>query len=139
MAVVDASDFVLINKFKWHVSLSNKGVPYASGWIKQNGKRVQMRMHKYLMAPKKGQEIDHINHNTLDNRRSNLRICTRSENLKNRKQIRKDILTGAHWNKLNMNWNSSIAINGKKKHLGCFSTMEAAHKAFLEAKNANNS
>ena len=45
-------------------------------------------MHRFITSASKGTEVDHINHNTLDNRKSNLRICTRSENQMNARKRR---------------------------------------------------
>lgn len=74
-------------------------------------------------------ECDHKdtirNHNWLDN----LRPATRSENEQNQRKAR-----GVYWNKPNSKWHAQIKLNGRSKHLGYFSTAEAAHAAYLTAK-----
>lgn len=70
-ALVDDEDFEFVNQFKWHL---NKA--YADSYAK--GKFY--KMHRLVMKAKPGQQIDHINHNELDNRKENLRFCTQTEN-----------------------------------------------------------
>lgn len=82
-AIVDDEDFELVIKWKW-AALPVRDAPdlfYAVGLV--NGKH--MRMHRFLLGVPDGQEIDHANRNGLDNRRSNLRLCLRSENMANRR------------------------------------------------------
>lgn len=67
-------------------------------------------------------EVDHINHDSLDNRWCNLRPATHQENHKNT-SIRSDNIsryTGVHWHKNRNKWTAYITINGVKKHLGYF-------------------
>lgn len=77
--LIDDSDEPVLSKYSWH--LIDKGRnKYAAAHI--NGKRV--RMHRLLMDVKPGEIVDHINGDKLDNRRSNLRICSASQNSCNR-------------------------------------------------------
>ena len=76
-------------------------------------------------------ELDHMNRDKLDNRISNLRIATRSENLQNT-NIRKNNTSGVKgvWlNKVRRKWVASVHINRKYKHLGHFNTIEEATAA----------
>lgn len=73
-ALVDDSDYDLLIKFKWHY---NDG--YAMRWTK-NGK---VRMHRMIMDAPKNMDVDHEDHNGLNNQRYNLRVCTRSQNKMN--------------------------------------------------------
>lgn len=82
-------------------------------------------------------EIDHINRDPSDNRISNLREATRSQNCVNRKVVRKG-LKGAYPN--GNRWCASIKINGRVRHLGSFATEQEAHSAYAnEAKLAHGS
>ena len=78
--------------------------------------------HRYLTDCPKGMVVDHINHNTLDNRRSNLRICTNKENVRNN-QLRA-LNTSGHkgvtWNKRENKWQVYIRVNYKFHTLGYF-------------------
>jgi hypothetical protein len=84
----------------------------------------------------KGQ-IDHINGDRRDNRLSNLRECSGSENQQNRPPNRSNKcgLIGVCWHKSSGQWQSQIGVNGKTRSLGMYRTPEAAHQAYLEAKS----
>ena len=115
---IDASDHKLISKYKWHVGSTG----YAVWRGKIDGKKQTVRMHRLITGCPRGKIVDHINHDRLDNRRANLRICTQSENMRNlRNQGR------GYWrHRKNKNW--VVEVYGK--HIGCFSTeAEAARMA----------
>jgi len=82
--------------------------------------------------------IDHINHNTADNRIDNLRDVSRSMNQHN--QIKAPIsnkttgLLGATFNKEKQKYHCHIVVEGKTKHIGYFPTAELAHEAYIKAK-----
>ena len=95
------------------------------------GKKVFL--HRYLMGLKDSkytieQTVDHINGNSLDNRISNLRICTQAENAKNN---RKSTIVGVGWLKYNKKWTARIMVNYKGVHLGNFDSYEEAVLARL--------
>jgi len=94
-----------------------------------------IRLHRFIMNCPEGMQVDHINHNTLDNRRSNLRICTHTENIRNQKisQKNKSGYKGVVWHKRQKKWSSMIRVNCKRIHLGCFDTPEEAYAAYCEA------
>ena len=79
-ATVDAADFKEIRKHKWSVSRIGSKC-YASASI--NGKTVLM--HRFLLRPRKGYQVDHIDGNGLNNCRCNLRVCTQAQNQANRR------------------------------------------------------
>ena len=79
-AMVDAADFKELNKYKW-CATRRAGKVYAMATI--NGKPVLM--HRFLMRPRKGYQVDHIDGNGLNNCRWNLRICTAAQNQANRR------------------------------------------------------
>lgn len=84
-------------------------------------------------------QIDHINGDKLDNRISNLRLANTSQNKQNTRKARSDSrsgLLGATWYSKYGKWRAAIQVNGKKKHLGYFSTAEEAHRVFMEQKRA---
>ena len=103
--------------------------------IRVNGK--QYREHHLVWLLHKGylpKEIDHINCVRDDNRIENLRECTRTENMQNRKLPMKTNRIGMigvtkHYNK----FRAAITRNGVKTHLGLFKTAESAHKAYMQA------
>jgi len=84
-ALIDDEDAGMIFKHKWFAVWceSIKGFYAMCAWKSQNGSKTTMRMHRLLLDAKKGQRVDHINRNTLDNRRANLRITSPSINVIN--------------------------------------------------------
>jgi hypothetical protein len=74
-AAVDAADFQRVNRYKWCLSRSGHQL-YAQ---RRTGGRT-IRMHQFIMNPPKGRVVDHVDGNGLNNRRENLRICTRQQN-----------------------------------------------------------
>jgi hypothetical protein len=82
-ALVDAEDYEWLNRYKWHVSPS---ISHSTVYAKRSVGHNCVFMHRMIMQPPKGMVVDHINGNGLDNRRCNLRICTREENAQNRRK-----------------------------------------------------
>ena len=75
-------------------------------------------------------EIDHKNHNRSDNRLWNLRLATREQNIENRKTP----VRGWTWSVRKGKYRAQITTQGRTRHLGCYSTAEEAHNAYLTAK-----
>ncbi len=131
-SIVDNEDFEKINQWKWQ--LSSKGYAHKNK-PKLYGKRGKLLLHHIVMKPPSGMVIDHINGNTLDNRKSNLRICTISQNLRNKK-IGKNNTTGykgIYWNKKNLKWQTNIGVNGKSIHIGVYQNKIDAARAYNKA------
>jgi hypothetical protein len=85
VAKIDDSDYESISRHKWSVVDSGKGRFYATTSVQHNKVRKFLRMHRFVMAAKPWEVVDHINHDTLDNRKSNLRITDHAGNSANRK------------------------------------------------------
>ena len=86
-------------------------------------------MHREIL--KTDQEVDHINGNTLDNRKENLRPANRrqqSQNTRSRKNST-SIYVGVHLHRLTGKWRSQIKVDGKIKSLGLFNSPEEARDA----------
>lgn len=87
-ALVDDTDYDWLNQWKWYASLE-KGSYYA---VRENTgrniSRIPIRMHRQILGLKRGdkREGDHRDHNTLDNQRHNIRICTHQQNMLNRRK-----------------------------------------------------
>lgn len=116
---IDLKDIEKIKKCKW--CLTSNG--YVSG---SNGEF----LHRFIMKCPDHLEIDHINHDTLDNRRCNLRVCTRQENNMNKGLYNHNTsgVTGVTWDKEKEKWKSQIKINNENRHLGYFKNKEKAIK-----------
>lgn len=131
VALVDEQDFEMLTSAarSWGFH-KHKG--YALGRV--GGRLVWM--HRVIMNPPKGMEVDHINGNKLDNRRSNLRLCTRAENAKNiGAPINNKTGYKGVWYvpRLKNKYVSAIGKDGHLRHLGCYPTPEAAAAAYNEA------
>lgn len=87
-------------------------------------------MHRLLMNAPKGKVVDHINHCTNDNRKSQLRVCTYGENAMNKvKSNSSSGKTGVYWYTREKRWSAEIGINGKRIRLGFFVDKDEAIKA----------
>ena len=122
---VDDNLYGYLNQWNWYPA----GGGYASSTI--NGKTVYM--HRLIMKAKRGEEVDHINSNKLDNRRVNLRLCSTRENKMNRTISKKNNTSGFKgvvFCKRDKVWYSRIKVNYKSIHLGSFQTKEEAAKIY---------
>jgi len=131
-ALVDDEDFEYLNQFKWHVNKSGERY-YAARTLKK------IKMHRIVMNTPIDMETDHINHNTLDNQKHNLRNVTKFENQRNRKCSNKNstskylgvsLLKSFNGYKTYFYWQSQIRISGINKHLGLFKSEENAAIAY---------
>lgn len=107
----------------------------AGGYVRARHEGKTLQIHRCIMDAPKGMEVDHINHNPLDNRRSNLRIVTHIVNMANRgrQSNNKTGTNGVYWNKRIKRFYCQINVNGKRKHLGCYKTYEEARSARIRA------
>jgi len=99
------------------------------------GKRVKRKtimMHRFILNAPRHLVVDHINHNGLDNRKSNLRLCTRAENSRNRRSFnnKSSRYKGVSWDKQRKLFLAAIRCNGKYYNLGRFKSETAAAKAY---------
>ncbi|MFZ2146955.1 MAG: HNH endonuclease signature motif containing protein [Sedimentisphaerales bacterium] len=90
-AIVDITDYEELSKHKWFakkttIKTYTYGSYYAARSKKVDGKVKTIYMHREITNCPDDKEVDHINRNTLDNRRENLRVSTRAENMANRTQ-----------------------------------------------------
>jgi hypothetical protein len=125
IAKVDAADYATLRPFRW--SLGTWG--YAERHARADGVGRTIGMHRDVMQPPAGYEVDHINGDKLDNRRSNLRICTRAQNAANR--VRASHNNASMFKGVGRlrsgNWRARITVNGQLRNLGTFDTeIEAA-------------
>ena len=92
-------------------------------------------MHNEIIGAVFGVEVDHENHDTLDNRRINLRFATKSQQAANRR-LRSDNrsgVKGVRWNKGTQSWRATITAEGKQISLGCYPNITDAKNAYNEA------
>jgi len=130
-AVVDDGDHEELSRYSWYYK---QGYAVRNSEYSNDGKRTTIRMHREIMSTPTGFETDHINHDKLDNRRKNLRIVDRSQNMWNRKpQKGRSPYKGVTYNKKHGKWYAQIQKNGVKIHIGSYSSDIEASKAYQEA------
>lgn len=106
---IDINDIDRVKKYKWRV--------HKDGYIRNS----KFALHILIMGKKRNMVTDHINHDILDNRRSNLRLCTQSENSMNRKGAK-----GYCWVKEKKKYRVTICVNYKITHIKyCKTKIEA--------------
>ena len=133
VVLFDDEDFELVNAYHWHVD--NAGYARTNIWS-GGRKSAAPRMHRLILGDVDSKlHIDHINGNKLDNRKSNLRICTASENARNRGKQRNNTsgYKGVCYDKARQKWKAEIKANGVRRMLGRFNTAEDAHQAYVNA------
>lgn len=134
--IVDDADFEWLNQWKWYASKQGKAFYAVRHDIERDGKCLRIPMHRLIMNTPKGMVTDHIDGNTLDNRRVNLRACTNKENVRNRVSLdkrNKSGVTGVSFKKSNGKWVGNIMVDKKQIHLGLFENIEKAIEARREA------
>lgn len=94
-------------------------------------------LHRYITNCPKGMVVDHINHDTSDNRKENLRICTPAQNAKNKSTPKNNTsgITGVRWAEKQGKWHSYIRVNYKRINLGYYTDFEDAVDARKQAED----
>lgn len=122
-AVVDDDDYPWLVQNRWWYNGR-----YAVRCDYVGKRRINIWMHREIMDTPKKLFTDHINMDRLDNRKSNLRLCTKSQNMLNRPAQQNN--TSGHkniyWDKNRDKWCVEIKVQGKKYHLGRFEQLESA-------------
>lgn len=119
VAIVDASDYDFLSQFKW-TAHEMRHTSYALRAVRYGGIQRVMYMHRYILLPDPEQEIDHANGNGLDNRRANLRIATRAEQMANRVPCGISRFKGVQWYAPTKRWRAEITKGSQYHYLGYF-------------------
>jgi len=129
-AIVDAADYHQLTQFTWFAESAHNTF-YAAR--KQDGKSI--KMHRQITSAPDHLVVDHIDHNGLNNRKNNLRLCTFAENAKNINSSAHNTsrYKGVHWHKNQKKWAAQITCDKKSHHLGYFKTEINAAKAYDKA------
>lgn len=131
---IDEQDLKVLEEFpRTYVDVNGYVATRRSG---QRSERVYL-LHRIIMNCPDHLVVDHINHDKKDNRRENLRICTRSQNNKNIKKANlpnaSSQFKGVRWHKGDEKWNARIQVNGEGIWLGNFDTEIAAAEMYDDA------
>ena len=132
-ATID-DDFLYLTKYRWY--LYNGRYAARNKYLGNNKTKVVF-MHNEILEKPKNMVIDHINGNGLDNRLSNIRVCTQSQNMLNinKHKDNKSGHKGIYFCKNVNKWRAQITIpNIGNKHIGLFNDLEEAIKAYSKAK-----
>jgi hypothetical protein len=140
VALVDDSDFALLSVFRWRAVRVRSGVSekwYAVRSVKVAGEPNRRQARRYLhreilgLLERMGLEVDHLNGDGLDNRRSNLRCATAAQNQHNQRKTRGgSSYKGVHFHQRKRKWRAVIYRNSAQHFLGEFFSEEDAARAY---------
>ncbi len=130
-ALVDGEDYDELSNHKWYAQKCGHSF-CAVRHIGTHLNRGLAYMHRQLLNAQRGKEVDHKNHCALDNRRQNIRVCTKAQNQHNRISSKNTSskYKGVFWKKGNSAWCAQICNESKKIHLGLFDYEIEAAKAY---------
>jgi hypothetical protein len=136
-AIVDPDDYYRISEYKWSASrVYNKFYAVRTGTAEKGRRGKTIRMHREIADIPDGLECDHINGNSLDNRKANLRPVTRQQNCWNNRKRRpksRSKYKGVSHNSRGRPWKAMLTVGGKRKYLGSFDTQKQAAKEYDKA------
>jgi len=133
-ALVDDVYFDWLSQWKWRVTFSSSGKPYAITDMRDvNGRKHCFGMHSLVIFG--GNEVDHKNGDGLDNRRENLRDCTHNQNMKNKCLLRYNTsgTAGVSWIASIKKWKVQLQVDGVYKYLGIYESKQEAIQVRLLA------
>lgn len=134
VALVDDADAEWLSQWKWSASTHPSGRIYAFRKVRlASGKRQTLYLHKLLCEHGADEIVDHRNNDSLDNRRFNLRACTRFQNMANAKAKANTRCGLKGVTKQGNRFRAQITIDGQYVHIGWFTSAEAAHQAYCAA------
>lgn len=136
VALIDDEDFELVSQYTWCAKKGRISY-YAYTNIRINKKNISLPMHRLILGLKYGdpQQVDHHNHDTLNNRKYNIRICNHSQNQANRiaQKTGTSKFKGVYWYKRTKKWMARIWVSGIHIFLGYHITENDAALAYDKA------
>ncbi len=131
-AVIDAADVPLVDGQRWSALVKRNGI-YAVRTVISGQDSTALYMHRLLAGDPSGLQVDHADGNSLNNRRSNLRPATVSQNAQNRGTSARNTSGYKGVHRSRGKWRARIVIDGASRCLGRHDTPEAAHAAYCKA------
>ena len=138
-AIVDPDDFKKFGSMKWCAMWHSGGKRFYAGRVRRgpDGKNWTIYLHRAIMQlPPSSMVVDHINHNTLDNRKVNLRVCNQFQNQMNRSGATSRSKSGSRgisqYGKRGK-WVAKISVDGESVYLGSFPDKASASTAYAVA------
>lgn len=134
-AIVDDEDYDWLMQWRWHYCQGYARRTVHTPMIKGKRKTSVILMHREILKPEDGFDVDHRDTNGLNNRRYNLRPATKAKNQGNRKLTKgkSSQYKGVSWDKINKNWVANIMNNYKNHNIGRFHDEVSAAKAYNKA------
>jgi hypothetical protein len=132
-AVIDAEDAHLVAGIKWRPMPSRRVVYVRAHVPAPGGGWRSVSMHRFLLGEPKLGVIDHIDGDGLNNRKSNLRICSNAENSRNQRKPKNNTSGAKGVSRIRGRWQARIKLDGKSIFLGIFNTVEDAAAAYAHA------
>jgi len=129
-ALVDDEDYELVSKYNWHLTPDGYAITIVST-INILFKRISM--HRLILNAPKGLLVDHINHNRLDNRRCNIRLCTRSQNNWNMQRSAHKQYKGVDFQTRHGTYRVAVSVKDISIHIGTYKTSIEAAEAYDRA------
>lgn len=128
---INEEDWSLVEGYTWHAKPHGTTIYPQTSYKKPDGSWTKKKMHQIIMGSREGYEVDHIDRNGLNNTRANLRWVTRTENIWNRGMHKSNTsgYKGVSYNKSREKYSAYITVEGKRKHLGYFTSVENAAEA----------
>jgi hypothetical protein len=133
VALVDSADAAFVGQWNWCAWVCPQGGWYALRTDRETG--ATARMHRVLAGVPPGVEVDHVDRDSLNNRRKNIRVATRAQNNRNRGRQRNNTsgYKGVTWYARHKQWGAKISAGGRSHFLGLYRDAEDAHRAYCEA------
>jgi len=129
--LIDIEDFHLLKKYNWCPAYSKS---YTNNvYLRTCINKQRVTLHRLLVGNNSSDYVDHINGNVRDNRKSNLRVCSKQQNTFNRRKSSVKFSSqfkGVHFRDEQNKWRASIRYNGKLYHLGQFKSERDAAMAY---------
>lgn len=126
VALVDAQDYDWLMQYRWRLNTNG----YVVRSCRVGDRTVIVCMHRQIMNAQRGHVVDHIDHNRLNNTRSNLRFVTQQQNLMYRRRFKNNSTGYKGVNVQNGRWHARFEFNQKTIHLGYFDDVESAAMAY---------
>ena len=119
---IDLCDYDIVRLHRWYIN--------SQGYVCTNMQNKKVKLHRFITDAMPGMEVDHINRDKSDNRRSNLRICNKSDNLKNTNIYKNNTsgVNGVSWSSAKNKWVVQLQLQGKRSHFGYFDKLDEAKR-----------
>lgn len=137
--IIDDEDLEKISNHNWWANTNGRGIRVETDLFIEEQTvwgRKRISMSRYILNLKSRKfVIDHINGNPLDNRKSNLRVCSHKNNIRNRKILNKNNssgIRGVSWDKTRNRWVAQLMFNKKHIYLGRFENKEDAKMSVVK-------